>query len=301
MLDFRVKTFLCVCRHLNYTRAAEELSLTQPGVSQHIRYLEEHYGQKLFTYDKKMLTLTPAGEALRNAMLTMRHDMMHLKHDMDEKGSGIKRLDWGATLSIGEFLLPDLLSGYLRRHPNIQIDYHIANTENLLEWLDDGIIDFAFVEGNFPKREYDYVTIKSERFIAVCGADYVMNGMGKFTDLFSHTLLLREEGSGTRRILGEYLKSVGYSFKDFPQICTMNSHHMILRLLEDNYGISFVYEMVARKALDEHRLKEFVVPGFDMRHELNFIWKKGSIYREYYLELLEDFYGMGISGCLCKA
>lgn len=296
MLDFRVETFLCVCKYLNYTRAAEELALTQPAVSQHIRHLEEYYGQKLFIYDKKMLVLTPAGEALRNAMLAMRHDMMHLKHDLDETGRGIKRLDWGASMSIGEFLLPDLLSGYLKRHPEIQIEYHIANTESLLEWLDRGIIDFAFVEGSFPKREYDYVTIKSERFIAVCGADYVMGGMGRITDLFSHTLLLREEGSGTRRILGEYLKSVGYSFDDFPRICTMNSHHMILRLLEDNCGISFVYEMVAGKGIREHKLREFVVPGFDVRHELNFIWKKGSIYKDYYLDLLQDFYGMEITG-----
>lgn len=298
MLDFRVETFLCVCKYLNYTRAAEELSLTQPAVSQHIRHLEEYYGQKLFIYDKKILTLTPAGESLRNAMLAMRHDMLHLKHDLAEKGSGIKRLDWGASLSIGEFLLPDLLSGYLRRHPEIQIDYHLANTESLLDWLDRGMIDFAFVEGNFPKSEYDYVTIKSERFIAVCGVDYPMEGMGKISNLFSHTLLLREEGSGTRRILGEYLKSVGYSFHDFSRICTMNSHHMILRLLEDNCGISFVYEIVARKAISERRLREFSVPGFDMRHELNFIWKKGSIYREYYLALLQDFYGMEISGRL---
>lgn len=292
MLDFRVETFLCVCKYLNYTRAAEELSLTQPAVSQHIRHLEEYYGQKLFTYDRKLLKLTPAGESLRNAMLAMRHDTGHLRHVLAETGGGIRRLDWGASLSIGEFLLPELLSGFLRRHPEIQIDYHLANTERLLEWLDQGAIDFAFVEGNFPKREYDYVTIKSERFIAVCGADYELEGMGTVSHLFRHTLLLREEGSGTRRILGEYLKSVGYSFDDFTRICTMNSHHMILRLLEDNCGISFVYEIVARKAIDEGRLREFVVPGFDMRHELNFIWRKGSIYREYYLDLLEDFYGM---------
>lgn len=292
MLDFRVETFLCVCKHLNYTRAAEELRLTQPAVSQHVRHLEEHYGQKLFAYDRKMLVLTPAGEALRNTMLAIRHDMLQLKHDLDETGRTMKRLDWGASMSIGEFLLPDLLAGYLARHPEVQIDYHIANTKNLLLRLDEGTIDFAFVEGNFPKREYDYVTIKSERFIAVCGADYEMEGMGRLSDLFSHTLLLREEGSGTRRILGEYLKSVGYSFGDFPRICTMNSHHMILRLLEHNCGISFMYEMVAKKAIEEQRLREFAVPGFDMRHELNFIWKKGSIYQEYYRSLLQDFYGL---------
>lgn len=71
MLDFRIETFLCVCKYLNYTKAAEELNITQPGVSQHIKYLENFYGDKLFTYSNKILTLTEAGEKLKNAMLSM--------------------------------------------------------------------------------------------------------------------------------------------------------------------------------------------------------------------------------------
>lgn len=61
MLDFRIHTFLCVCRHMNYTRAAAELHITQPAVSQHIRYLEREYGTKLFSYKGKHLQLTQAG------------------------------------------------------------------------------------------------------------------------------------------------------------------------------------------------------------------------------------------------
>ena len=71
MQDFRVKTFLTVCRTLNYTRAAEELALTQPAVSQHITYLEREYGAKLFTYHRKKLELTPAGRVLRDGLATM--------------------------------------------------------------------------------------------------------------------------------------------------------------------------------------------------------------------------------------
>ena len=67
MLDFRMETFLAVCRHLNYTRAAEELNITQPAVTQHIQYLQAHYGARLLDYRDKRLTLTPEGEALRRA------------------------------------------------------------------------------------------------------------------------------------------------------------------------------------------------------------------------------------------
>ena len=74
MLDFRIDTFLAVCRSMNFTRAAEELHITQPAVSQHIRYLEKSYGVKLFDYQGKRLSLTTAGEALFSAAVTMKHD-----------------------------------------------------------------------------------------------------------------------------------------------------------------------------------------------------------------------------------
>lgn len=84
MQDFRVKTFLTVCRTLNYTRAAEELALTQPAVSQHITYLEREYGAKLFTYHRKKLELTPAGRVLRDGLATMAHDDV-LLHERIER------------------------------------------------------------------------------------------------------------------------------------------------------------------------------------------------------------------------
>lgn len=84
MQDFRVKTFLTVCRTLNYTRAAEELALTQPAVSQHITYLEREYGAKLFTYHRKKLELTPAGRVLRDGLATMAHDDVLLHERIEE-------------------------------------------------------------------------------------------------------------------------------------------------------------------------------------------------------------------------
>ena len=61
MLDFRMETFLAVCRYMNFTRAAEKLNITQPAVSQHIRFLEKHYNTKLFRYEGKKLELTEEG------------------------------------------------------------------------------------------------------------------------------------------------------------------------------------------------------------------------------------------------
>ena len=82
MLDFRVETFLTVCRTMNYTRAAEELNITQPAVSQHIAHLERDYGVPLFAYRNKKLQLTDAGALLRDALSTMAHDERLLRDRM---------------------------------------------------------------------------------------------------------------------------------------------------------------------------------------------------------------------------
>ena len=85
MLDFRMDTFLAVCRCMNYTRAAELLNITQPAVSQHIRYLEGEYQTKLFVQKGKRIELTESGELLKQTVLRMQHDVLHLKKEIGKK------------------------------------------------------------------------------------------------------------------------------------------------------------------------------------------------------------------------
>ena len=98
MLDFRMETFLAVCRYMNFTRAAEKLNITQPAVSQHIRFLEKHYNTKLFRYEGKKLELTEAGEILKNASLTMMHDETAMQ---DEKSGRIRRTSFRSNEDSG--------------------------------------------------------------------------------------------------------------------------------------------------------------------------------------------------------
>ena len=115
MLDFRMETFLALCRTMNYTRAAEELRITQPAVTQHIQYLQRHYGVKLFSYHDKRLALTEAGEALHSAALTMEHDERELRQRLPLLEKGRQHLRLGATLTVGEYALPPHLARYMKR------------------------------------------------------------------------------------------------------------------------------------------------------------------------------------------
>ena len=290
MLDFRIETFLCVCKHMNYTKAAKELSITQPGVSQHIKYLEDYYGDKLFGYTNKKLTLTQAGLDLRDTMISVKHDNVHLQNKIKERVEGVNSIKFGATLTIGDFLLPLKISDYIQRNPNTQIDFTIANTKELLTLLEDGKIDFAIVEGYFQKSGYEYRTISNEKYILVCGNDYPLEQVGDFKELFYHNLLVREDGSGTKEILERYLSDYGYTFSDFSSTSVISSIHAIKQLLENGYGISFMYEIAVKKELEEGRLKAVTIADFDLYHEFNYIWRKNSAFYEYYQTLFSSLF-----------
>lgn len=143
MLDFRVETFLAVCRHMNFTKAARELNITQPAVSHHMHYLEQAYGTALFQHNGKRLQLTEAGEILRRTLITMKHDEQHLQKRMQQAASGTRDYSFGATLSVAEFMINEALGRFLRLHPDSHIQMQVADTKVLLSKLDSGELDFA--------------------------------------------------------------------------------------------------------------------------------------------------------------
>ncbi|MFR0797170.1 MAG: LysR family transcriptional regulator [Oscillospiraceae bacterium] len=207
MLDFRVETFLAVCRHMNFTKAARELNITQPAVSHHMHYLEQAYGTALFQHNGKRLQLTEAGEILRRTLMTMKHDEQHLQKRMQQVVSGTRDYSFGATLSVAEFMINEALGRFLRLHPDSHIQMQVADTKVLLSKLDSGELDFAVVEGDFPKAEYDFFVFGTEEYVAAGDPEKAARYRGRpLTDLLGEPLLLREEGSGTRVILEYYLK-----------------------------------------------------------------------------------------------
>ena len=289
MLDFRMETFLTVCRYMNFTRASEKLNITQPAVSQHIRFLEKHYNTKLFRYEGKKLRLTGAGEILRNASLTMMHDEQSMQNEMQETEKEAE-IRFGATRTIGDSVMGSVLEKYLARYPQARIHMEVENTHDLLVRLDEGRIDFALVEGFFKKSEYDFQIFSREKYIAVCSPDYVFqNTPDCIEKLFQERLLLREGGSGTREVLERCLEAHNLSVQDFDKQMEVGSMQTNKELTKAGCGITFLYEAAVRRELEEGSLRQIPLQDFPVTHEFAFIWRRGSIYADWYRELFRRF------------
>ena len=290
MLDFRINTFLTVCKYMNFTRAAGELNITQPAVSQHIRCLEESYQTKLFDYQSKKLCLTDAGKFLRDVATTMKHDDIYVREKLRAMRESRRELVFGVTLTVGEFVIPEPVSKYLKQYPDTTVKIVVANTKELLRQINNGEIDFALVEGFFPKNEYDSLVYSKEKYIAVCGPDYQFEKPpAQIEDTFSERLIVREAGSGTREILERYLESRNLRIRDYHKTIEISNLNTIKTLVAEGCGITFLYEAAARRELVSGELKQIHLKEFEITHDFTFIWRRNSVFSNYYKELFLFF------------
>ena len=290
MLDFRVETFLTVCRTMNYTRAAEELNITQPAVSQHIAHLERDYGVPFFAYRNKKLQLTDAGALLRDALSTMAHDERLLRDRMRSSATGARvELSLGMTLTAGEYLVAAPLADYLRRHPELHVAVRSGGTSELLALLNAGEIDCAFVEGFFDKNAYAWDVFRTERLVCVCAADHEFAARPvRVEDLFDERLIVREPGSGTRAVLEHALAAQNLTVDGFAQASVVESLDVIKILVEHDLGISFLYEAAVARELAAGTLRVIDLEGLAILHDIAFIRLKNSVFEREFQNLFAD-------------
>ena len=290
MLDFRIKTFLCVCQTMNYTQAAKLLNITQPAVSQHIRFLEDYYQIKAFHYANKKLELTAAGRILYERCKTMENDEVALSAELLSSQSGIRTLSLGVTMTVGEYAIISPLAAYQLAHPGINIRLRFGNTQELLAQLTAGRIQMALVEGYFPPQDYFCRPYSTEPYIGVCASSHVFPSgePATFHDLLGERLLLREKGSGTREILERNLALHGLKTTDFIHNMEVENMHTIIGLLTHDCGISFLYRRAVHAELEAGRLREIPLKNFSMEHDFTFIWEKDSIYTAEYQQICQE-------------
>lgn len=289
MLDFRIDTFLCVCRNMNFTSAAEELHITQPAVSQHIQYLENYYGTPLFERSGKKISLTPAGETLLHAMTVIRNDEAAVAERMKSSISGKKLLNLGVTMTIGEFVIEKPLAKYLKNHPETDVNIKFANTTRLCDELVEGRLDLVLLEGNFNFDLFDMLVMKTEKYIPVCSVNHHFEkNVSCLPDLLSERLIVRESGSGTRDILEKSLEIRNIHISDFAHRVEADNTHLIVNLLKRDCGIAFLYQAAVIEEIKKGTLKEIKLNDFDMEHNFTFLWNKGSVFSNEYKSVCEE-------------
>lgn len=275
MLDYRLQTFLTLCETCNYTKTALLLNMTQPAVSQHIQFLENFYQVILISGKGKNFSLTEEGKALQEYARTLNANSERIFPLLHRIKNQVKPLNFGATLTIGEYMVPPILQQILKDDPEISISMFVENTHILQKMLWEGKIDFALLEGHFNQNEFDFKAISNETFIAVCSPDNIIaSKTADLGELLDQNLILREPGSGTRDILEQALYNHNLSIKDFKRRIEIGNMSAIKELCHQNMGITFMYREAVKKELSQGYLREIPMRNFNISHPFNFVYLK---------------------------
>ncbi|WP_409968960.1 LysR substrate-binding domain-containing protein [Bengtsoniella intestinalis] len=271
MLDYRMETFLTLCDQMNYRKTAEVLQMTQPAVTQHIQYLEQYYGQKLFDYTARRLQKTTAGELLEQYGRTAQYNQMAIMEKLQAPQR--KRLRLGATKTIGDYVIGDMMARLLSRH-DVEVSLLVDNTKHLLEKLRHTDLDIVLLEGYFDKTAYDYQLMRQEELVGICHKDHPFAGqIVDMEALGQETILLREEGSGTRAVFEQLLLSHNYTLQTFAKTAFISSFEVIKQLVRSRQGIAFVYQSVANS---HPELATFQTTLGQVSHEFNYVYLKDT-------------------------
>lgn len=269
--NFRLRVFRAVASHLSFSRAAEELLLTQPAVTQQIRALEDQLGVSLFDRSGGRVSLTQAGAALL--------PFAEQSKDLSDRalsaiaalsGQESGELSVGASQTIGQYLLPGFVAGFLRLHPRIRVAVCSGNTEQMLEALLTRQIQLALIEGPEQRKDLQIVPFMEDQMVLVVPGGHEWAGQEIApNDLVKQPLLTREFGSGSRRVVERALTRAGIRLKQLQIRMELDSTEGLLSAVEAGLGLAFVSRWAVRNQLALGTLSIARVEGLVLTRKLS--------------------------------
>jgi DNA-binding transcriptional LysR family regulator len=237
--------------------------------------LENHYQVVLISGKGKNFSLTEEGKALQAYIKTLNANSQRILPLLHRIKNQVKPLNFGATLTIGEYTVPPILFQIFKEDPETSISMFVENTQVLQKMLWEGKIDFALLEGHFNQDQFEDKLISNETFIGVCSPDnQIASRINDLEELLEQNLILREPGSGTRDILEQALYNQNISANDFKRIIEIGNMNVIKELCHQSIGITFMYREAIKKEISQGYLKEIPIRNFNISHPFNFVYLK---------------------------
>jgi DNA-binding transcriptional LysR family regulator len=277
--NFRLVVFRTVAEQLSFRKAAEELYLTQPAVSLQIKALEEELGVQVFDRTGVQITLTPAGKVLLQFAIQTNSLSLQVERDIVSlTGDHAGQLSLGASTTIAQYVLPRLLGQFCNQHPRVHPTLISGNTEHIVDAVERQKIELGFIEGPARSRE-----VRSEPFledelvlIASTAHEWAEHASVSISDLCVAPLLMRERGSGTRRVIEMALERQGTKRSAMHIVMELDSTEAIKSAVEAGLGVGFVSRWAIAKDLRLNKSFRIVeVQGLRIKREFLIAYGKG--------------------------
>ncbi|UJL47186.1 LysR family transcriptional regulator [Virgibacillus sp. NKC19-16] len=271
-----LRMFCHVVKEGTITKAAHLGFVSQPAVTRQIRQLEDSYGTTLFDREEGKLKLTEAGKLLYPyAKEILALNKAAYEGIQEQVGEMEKILHIGASLTIGEYLLPGLIGRFEKLHPDIKFNLSIGNTPLILQKLEENEIDIALVEGVFQNDQYKKQKFADDELILVTPYAHRWGDKREIelNELPEEKMILREKESGTRLIVEDALR-LHHVLENIENAMELGSTQAIKSAVEADLGVSILPKLTAQKELKYKTLREIPIKDFHLTRDFWMVQKK---------------------------
>ncbi|MHB1161108.1 MAG: selenium metabolism-associated LysR family transcriptional regulator [Chloroflexota bacterium] len=293
MADLRLRVFCKVAELGSFSKAGEALYLTQPGVTFHIKMLEEEIGASLFVRQRSGITLTPAGVTL----LKYGKEILGLYEQMEREihtltGTVRGNLSIGIAAIMGHYFMPRIIGAFKKKFQLVGLTTHIGNSGDLLESLKNGDFDLAIVGGPIDEKGLERELFAQDQLVLIVPPGHRWDGLAQveLAELKKEPFILREEGSSTRDTLAIYLKSKRIKLGDLNVVMTLGSTEAIKAAVESGVGVSIVSNLAIVNELRFGLFKKVDIPGMQLSRSFYIVLPAGrsrlSMAAEEFLDFL---------------
>jgi DNA-binding transcriptional LysR family regulator len=258
MADRRLQVFHTVARLLSFTKAAETLHMTQPAVTFQVRQLEEHFNTRLFDRTHNRISLTDAGHCVyryADRIFQLYAEMESAVREMTGDISGV--LIIGASTTIAEYMLPALLGDFKKQYPDVNVQLKVSNSDGIVQMVENNTIDLGVVESPVLNKNLVVEICRMDELVGVVSPRHPLADKASVSleELLQYPYICREEGSGTREVIADYMNEHGFNSSQLNVSMELGSPESIKGAVEAGMGVSVVSLATVQKELKLETLR----------------------------------------------
>lgn len=277
--DFRLKVFICVARNLSFTKASQELYISQPAITKHIHELETVYNTRLFERLGNKIQLTDSGKLLLEHCDKILDDYGKLEYEMNLlKNRFVGELRVGASTTISQYVLPPLLASFVDRFPDITLNLTSGNSTTIEKELQGHSIDIAIVEGNIKQPALKYTYFMDDELVLITRVGGKWKNLEEISvdKLKDIPLVLREIGSGTLDVIVNVLSNYNIRLSDLNIVMHLGSTESIKLYIENSDCMSIVSVRSIRRELNQESFRIVDIRDCVFNRNFNFVRLHGD-------------------------
>ena len=287
MLDEKLNTLLAVAESGNFTRAAQQLALTQPAVSHHISQLERELGVPLFVRCRGRAQLTREGEIAVRYARRMKALYEKMRGEINDAETRLARIRVGITHTSESNLITEALAKFGRENGGVIITIITDTIQNLYDAVENYDLDLAIVEGRRPSSGLNSLMLDTDSIVCVLSPDNALSRRSMVTleDLKRQKLILRLPSSGTRKLFESHLMSVNESIDHFDIALEVDNIATIKDLVRKGLGVSVLARSTCMDEIRKGKIVSLPIENLSMMRETLMVYRRDFTY----IDVLNDF------------